>query len=113
MSKRGVELYINDINDAIRKINKYMRGLSYAEFARNEQLIDAVIRNLSIIGEAVIYIPKEIKSKNPEVSWQEIVSMRNKVSHEYFGVDKSILWETIKKDLPEFKKQIKKMADKF
>ena len=113
MSKRGVELYVKDINDAIRKINKYTRGLSYVEFARNGQLIDAVVRNLSIIGEAVIYIPKEIKLKNTEVSWQEIVGMRNKVIHEYFGVDKSILWETIKKDLPEFKKQIKKMADKF
>lgn len=113
MSKRAAELYIKDIKDAIRKIEKYTRGVSRENFMVDEQLIDAVVRNLSIIGEAVVNIPKEIKTKNQDVAWPEITGMRNKVIHEYFGVDKGILWETIKNNLPEFKKQIRKMMAKF
>ncbi|MBI2459786.1 MAG: DUF86 domain-containing protein [Parcubacteria group bacterium] len=69
MSKRGVKLYFEDIKDAIRKIEKYTRDISFAEFSGDEQKIDAVVRNLSIIGEAVMNMPKEIKAENPEVAW--------------------------------------------
>ena len=75
--------------------------------------IDAVVRNLTIIGGAAKNIPEEIKSKNPEIAWSEAVGMRNKVTHEYFGVDEDILWKTIKEDLPVFKKQILKLLEKF
>ena len=75
--------------------------------------IDAVVRNLMIIGEAAKNIPEEIKSKNPKIAWSEAVGMRNKVTHEYFGVDEDILWKTIKEDLPVFKKQILKLLEKF
>lgn len=68
MSKRGIKLYLDDIGDSIRKIEKYTRGVNFNEFSRDEKLIDAVVRNLSIIGEAVINIPKEIKDKNPDVA---------------------------------------------
>ena len=109
MSKRGIKLYLEDIKDSIRKIEKYTRGVGLDKFSRDEKLIDAVVRNLSIIGEAVINIPKEIKGKNPDVSWKEIKGMRNKVIHEYFGIDEEILWKTIKEELPIFKDQIKKI----
>lgn len=109
MSKRGIKLYLEDIQDSIRKIEKYTRGSNFEKFSRNEQMIDAVVRNLSIIGEAVRNIPKEIKTKNPEVAWKEIKGMRNKVIHEYFGIDEEILWKTIQDDLPIFKKQIAKL----
>lgn len=58
MSKRGIELYLGDIKDSIRKIEKYMRGVNFNNFSSDGKLIDAVVRNLSIIGEAVINIPK-------------------------------------------------------
>lgn len=106
MSERIIKLYLDDIKDAIRKIEDYTKGMSYEKFIRNEQVMDAVLRNLSIIGEAVRNIPKEIKHKNPDVGWKEINGMRNKVIHEYFGIDDEILWQTIQKDLPIFKKQI-------
>jgi len=109
MSKRGVELYLEDIKESIRKIERYTRGIGFAEFSRDEKLIDAVVRNLSIIGEAVVNMPKEIKTKNPDVAWKEIKGMRNKVVHEYFGIDEEILWKTIQEDLPIFKKQIAKL----
>lgn len=109
MSKRGIKLYIEDIKESIRKIEKYTRSVNFDEFSRDEKLIDAVVRNLSVIGEAVINIPKEIKAKNPDIAWNEINGMRNKVIHEYFGIDDEILWETIQEDLPIFKKQIAKL----
>lgn len=87
MSKRGVKLYLEDIKESIRKIEKYTRDVSFTEFFRDEQKIDAVVRNLSIIGEAVINMPEEIKAENPDVAWNEIKGMRNKVVHEYFGID--------------------------
>src|SRR3989338_783826 len=109
MSKRGVELYLGDIKDSIRKIEKYARGINFSEFSHDEKTMDAVVRNLSIIGEAVRNIPRDTKAKNPDVAWKEILGMRNKVIHEYFGIDDEILWKTIKEDLPVFKKQIAKL----
>ena len=109
MSKRKPKLYLEDIKDSIRKIEGYTSNLSFDEFKKDTLTIDAVVRNLTIIGEAAKNIPEEIKSKNPEVAWSEAIGMRNKVTHEYFGVDEDILWKTIKEDLPVFKKQISKI----
>ena len=84
MSKRGLKLYLKDIQESIRKIAKYVRGVSFEKFSDDEGKIDAVVRNLTIIGEAVKNIPLETRAKNPDVAWQEIKGMRNKVVHEYF-----------------------------
>lgn len=109
MSKRRAKLYLDDINDSISKIEGYIIGLDFEKFSGDFKTIDAVVRNLEIIGEAVNNLPEEIKSQNPEISWKEAVGMRNKILHEYFGVDESILWKTITEDLPIFKEQIVKL----
>ncbi|MEK7655384.1 MAG: DUF86 domain-containing protein [Patescibacteria group bacterium] len=109
MSKRGVKLYLEDIKDAIRKIEKYTRGVDFDSFSKDEQMIDATVRNFSIIGEAVINIPKEIITDYPDIAWKEMKGMRNKVIHEYFGIDEEILWKTIQDDIPVIKKQISKL----
>ncbi|KKP94071.1 MAG: hypothetical protein UR99_C0046G0007 [Candidatus Moranbacteria bacterium GW2011_GWD2_36_12] len=109
MSSRGIKLYLEDIRESIKKIEKYTRGMDFTEFSRDMKTVDAVIKNLFVIGEAANNIPKEIKLKYPEVSWREISGMRNKIAHEYFGIDEEILWKTIKEDLPIFKKQISKI----
>lgn len=106
MSKRGTRLYLEDIKISIKKIEKYTKDLTFDEFVNDTLKIDAVVRNLSIIGEAVKNTPKEIKSKHHDIPWNEIMGMRNKVIHEYFDTDEDILWKTIKEDLPIFKKQI-------
>ncbi|HDH31284.1 MAG TPA: DUF86 domain-containing protein [Candidatus Wolfebacteria bacterium] len=110
MSKREDKLYIADIKDSIKKIEEYTKGLDFDEFVKDSMAMDAVVRNLTIIGEAAKNIPEEIKSKNPHIAWTEAISMRNKVTHEYFGVDEDILWQTIKEDLPILKKQISRLA---
>ena len=112
MSKRGLKLYLEDIKDSITKIESYIKDLNFDEFSKDAMKIDAVVRNLTIIGEAAKNIPEEIKSKNPKIAWSEAVGMRNKVTHEYFGVDEDILWKTIKEDLPILKKQILELLEK-
>lgn len=106
MSKegRGVKLYLDDIEGAIQHIKEYVRGLSFGEFAQDQKTIDAIVRNLEILGEAANNIPEELRARYTEVPWEKMVSMRNKVSHEYFGVDLSILWKTIEEDIPELKR---------
>lgn len=110
MSKRAATLYLQDILTSIKKIEEYSQDLSFKEFSKDEKTIDSVVRNLEIVGEAARNIPKEISQKNPDVPWEKMVSMRNKVLHEYFGVDEDILWKTITEDLPKLKKQLQSLA---
>lgn len=107
MPKRNVKLYLEDIVMAIDKIEHYVSGLSLVAFASDPKTVDAVVRNLEIIGEAVNQIPKSFLLKHPELPWKNMVEMRNKVIHEYFGIDEEILYQTVKEDLPKLKKQIK------
>lgn len=109
MSKRDVKLYIKDIIDSLEKIERYVENLTFDQFSTDIKTIDAVIRNLTVIGEAVKNIPHDIKIKCRDIPWEEIIGMRNKIIHEYFGVDESILWKTLKEDLPIFKDQIFKI----
>ena len=113
MSKRGIKLYLKDISDSIKKIEKYIKGLNFDTFVKDTKTIDAVVRNLSIIGEAVKNFPNKLKSEYPQVPWKEITGTRDKAIHEYFGIDEDILWKTIKDDLPPFKKQISEILKKY
>ena len=106
MSLRKPRLYVEDIKESIRKIGDYTHGMTFDDFSADNKTIDAVVRNLSVIGEAVKNIPEEVKSKYPDVPWNEVAGMRNKIIHEYFGVDEEILWKTIKEDLLIFKNQV-------
>lgn len=105
--KRNLDLYISDINEAIKKIEKYTKGMSFEKFIKDDKTIDAVMKNLENIGEAARNIPAEFKAKHSFIPWKEIIGMRNKITHEYFGVDVEILWEAIAKDIPQLKKEIK------
>ena len=106
MSKRGIGLYVADIQESISRIEAYTKGLTFEVFRDDKKTIDAVVRNLEIIGEAVKNIPESIQSLHPDIPWREIMGMRNKITHEYFGVEEETLWKTVTDDLPQFKKQI-------
>ncbi|MBI2019669.1 DUF86 domain-containing protein [Candidatus Daviesbacteria bacterium] len=110
MSKREPLLYLQDILTSLSRIEDYTKSLSFDDLKSDWKTIDAVIRNLEILGEAARNIPEEIIDKYPDVPWGYMVSMRNKVLHEYFGVDQEILWKTIKEDLPVLKLQIEKIV---
>jgi len=113
MSEREPAVYVDDILSSIRKIKRYTKGMSEAEFFRSSITVDAVVRNLGIIGEAASAIPDEYKKKFSNVPWRKIIGMRNKVVHEYFGLIEDILWSTINKDIPLLERQIKEVAKKL
>jgi uncharacterized protein with HEPN domain len=98
--------YIDHILDCIRKINKFSRGLSLEDFRNSELVQDAIIRNIEIIGEASKKISKDTKLTYYKVQWKEIAGMRDKLIHDYLGVDVDVVWKTIKEDIPALKKQI-------
>jgi len=106
---REYKSYINDILNAIRKIEKYTKELSFDEFTNDELIQDAVIRNLEIIGEAVKNIPKNIRNKISEIEWKKIIGLRDIVIHAYFGIDEEIIWDIIKNKLSLLKDKLNKI----
>ena len=106
MKKRTFKLYLEDINDFISRIEKYIEGLDYQKFSENQMVIDAVLRNLELIGEASKNIPEEIKRKFSNLPWPEMVGLRNIAAHGYFKIDSEIIWDIITKDIPKSKRQL-------
>jgi len=103
---RTYHMYLTDIQTAMSRIAEYIKDYSFPEFKKDYKTVDAVIRNFEVIGEASKNLPFEIKTKYPEVPWNEMYLLRNKVSHEYFGIDYEIIWDIATNYLPENKIQI-------
>lgn len=104
--KRDAKVYLADILEAIEKIEEYTHDLTEAEFNKNIQVQDAVLRRLEIMGEAVKGIPDDIKKRYPKIPWKKIAGMRDVVSHEYFGVRLDRVWNVIKNELKDLKAKI-------
>ena len=94
---------LRDIQDALEKIMKFTADLNFDGFARDEKTTFAVIRALEIIGEAARKIPKSVRSSYPDIPWQDMAGMRDKLIHDYFGVDLRVVWKTLQIDLPPLK----------
>jgi uncharacterized protein with HEPN domain len=109
--KRVVKDHVNDIIDSMNKAMKFIEGMSYEQFTRDDKTVFAVVRALKIIGEAVKKIPEEIRVKYPEIPWKGMAGMRNKVIHEYFGVNLKYVWETVGKRIPELKPMFEKLRE--
>ncbi len=99
-------MYMQDILVAMTRIAEYLEGYDFDQFKKDYKTVDAVIRNFEIIGEASRKLPEYIKENNPDVPWDEMYLLRNKVSHEYFGIDYEIIWDVCINHLPENRKQI-------
>lgn len=106
MSSRQWVFRVQDILKAIAKIEHYVDGMTLTKFKQSELVIDAVVRNFEIIGEASKSIPPSVQRSYPDIPWKEMKGMRDVLIHEYFGVDTKILWHTTKKNLPILQKQL-------
>lgn len=93
--------YIQDIHDAIRDIKNFVKDFDYTKFENDQKTINAVIRSLEVIGEASKNIPDDIKKKYPKTPWRGLAGMRDKLIHEYFGVDTEILWQVASEEITE------------
>ncbi len=91
---------VRDILAAVRAIGAYTDGMTYEEFCADQRSVDAVVRNLMTMGESIRWIPEPVLLAHPAVPWRTMRGVRNVVVHEYFGVDDSILWATVRHELP-------------
>lgn len=107
MSKRDPSVLLEDIMLAIQKISRYTSRMNHDAFLGDELVIDAVARNLEIIGEAVRQLPEEFRQVHPQIPWNQIAALRNRIVHDYFGLDLEIIWEIIQHDLPKLDKQVR------
>jgi len=112
MSKREPLFLVADILEAAKKIQKFTKGMNYDKFVNDEKTVDAVIRNFEIIGEASNRLPEVFRTQNSEIEWTRIIGFRNRVIHDYIGVDHSIVWNIIQKFVPELIKSISLFAKK-
>jgi uncharacterized protein with HEPN domain len=109
MRGRDYRDYLQDILDSIDDIENFVRGMGFEEFKRDRKTINAVVRSIEVIGEASKRIPRSLKARYRGVPWREMAGMRDKLIHEYFGVDVEILWKTAKDDIPPLKQVIQNM----
>lgn len=111
-SSRDWSFRIKDILRAIENIEKYTARMTFARFKKNQLVIDAVIRNFEIIGEASNHIPKTIQSAYPSIPWRQMTAFRNFLIHEYFGIDFNTIWQTARVHLPALKESLKALKDR-
>jgi uncharacterized protein with HEPN domain len=99
-------VYLRHILDAITTIQEYLQGANEEKFKATRLLQDGVIRQIEIIGEAIRHMSRNIRKAYPEIPWQDIAGMRDKLIHDYFGVDIEKVWDTAQEDLPVLKEQV-------
>jgi uncharacterized protein with HEPN domain len=104
------EAYLLDILIAARKALQFLEGMTWQEFTQSELHQNAVIRPLEIIGEAARQVSPETRDAHPEIPWEQMIGMRNRLIHEYFRVNLTTVWETVQNDLPSLIAQIQPLV---
>jgi uncharacterized protein with HEPN domain len=110
MSNRNPDLLIEDILESCDKILSYTAGLSFEDFVAETKTVDAVIRNFEIIGEAANRLPEDFKDSHPQIDWFRMRGFRNRIVHDYFGIDYSIVWQIKDTYLPQLIDALRKLV---
>ncbi len=110
MSNRDNELLLLDMLESAEKIQRYTANLNFDEFINQEMVIDAVARNFEIIGEAAKRISTDFKIKNPQIEWIRMTGLRNRIVHDYFGIDHEIMWTIIQENINQLIDDIKHLS---
>ncbi len=106
---RDSRVYLEDILEATRKITAYTGGLSKAAFLADEKTVDAVVRNLEVIGEAVKQLPEDLRAQHSAVEWKKIAGLRDMLIHEYFGLDAEIVRDIVQNKVPALDREVRTM----
>ena len=110
--KKDNSVYLRHILDAMSRREEYTQDIKYEDFMDNYLIQDGVIRQIEIIGEATKRLSKEIKEKHPEIPWKDMSGMRDKLIHDYLGVDIDAVWDTVEEDIPALKNRLKYLIKK-
>jgi len=110
MSRRTPKFLVEDILESCYKIIAYTKDYSFDDFIADPKTIDAVIRNFEIIGEAASRLPEDFKDSHPEIDWFRIRGFRNRIVHDYFGIDYSIVWQVKEKYLSQLINNLEKLV---
>jgi len=109
--KKDDTVFLRHILDAVNWIEEYTHGMDYEGFMDAHLVQDGVIRQLEIIGEATRNLSKELRDKNAEIPWKDMAGMRDKLIHQYFGVDIAAVWDTVTVDIPGLKGSVTKILE--
>jgi len=110
---RDPKLYLNDILKAIAAIERFVEGVEFEDFKKNDEKSSATIRKFEIIGEAVKNLPENTKQMYPDIPWKEIAGFRDKLIHFYFGIKYDLVWLTIKNRIPQIKPLIHRILERL
>ena len=108
---KDATVYLRHIVDAIERLNGYLEGVDRKGFLGNDLLQAAVIREMEIIGEATKQVGEDFRNAHTDIPWKKMAGMRDKLIHDYLGVDIEAVWDTVVKDLPGLKKRLKGIFD--
>ena len=109
---RDVNLFLEDMQTACEKVARYVKNMKQKQFLEDEKTYDAVVRNLTIIGEAVKNVPQEFRELHLDIEWRKIAGFRDIAVHDYFGIDEDILWDIIQNEIPYLLKQLNQIIIK-
>ena len=110
-SHRVDRVLVDDMIESLRRISEYIEGMGKETFLTDQKTVDAVVRNLEIVGEAAARLSHEAKQHGPTIEWSQIIGLRNRIVHEYFGVDTEIVWEIGRHDLPLLGESLRRLLD--
>ncbi len=111
MKERDYGDYVQDILDSINDAGNFIEGMDFEDFIKDKKTIYSVVRAIEIIGEATKNVPEQIRKKYPDVPWKKMAGIRDRLIHEYFGVDLEILWSTAKEDVPQLRIPVSKVLE--
>lgn len=109
MSERPDKDFLNDIQEAARRVATYTAGMTYEAFLTDTRTQDAVVRNLEIIGEATRNLSGELRAQHPDMPWKGMLGVRDRLIHHYFGVNLDVVWHIVTTELPDVASRIDEM----
>lgn len=103
---RNWSLFLQDMQLCFSKVLRYSQGLTRQHFLADEMLVDAVLRNLEVLGEAAKQIPPGVRERHPQVPWRRIAGLRDVLAHAYFGLEEDTIWQIVSESIPALADQL-------